>query len=178
MAGTKKAPPKKKAGKKEKEGKILRREGDPQRLRRLLTEKEKLQRLDVFQRAAYEAQELMVQKKNAVTKMDDEIKRKQAVANEAMAEIRFGTFEDVKVEERLNFKTGLIRVYRKDTGEFISERKMNESDRQERLPIDDPGRRDEEKKAEPEAKGTEEAPKVGPGTPFALEELSGEEEEK
>ena len=75
------------------------------------------------------------------TSMKTELKARMTALEAKSAELstkitRQEELRDVKVEPRLDFKAGIYREVRTDTGEVIRERPITDDERQEELEID------------------------------------------
>lgn len=71
--------------------------------------------------------------KAAIESIESELRR---VSNEVRTK---ATYQDVQCERRYVYEKSKVQEWRLDTGEMISERDMNETEKQRDLPFDDGG---------------------------------------
>lgn len=71
--------------------------------------------------------------KAVIESIESELRR---VSNEVRTK---ATYQDVQCERRYVYDEGKVQEWRLDTGEMISERDMNETEKQRDLPFDDKG---------------------------------------
>lgn len=137
--------PRKKSEKKTTEGKSssappMKVEPYTTHLKVLLTKEEIADRAD-------QAAGLLEDRDNKEREQKDHAKAEKAVIDSIETELRRvsgevrtkATWRDVQCERRFVYDKGKVQEYRLDTGEMISERDMNEAEKQRDLPFDDDG---------------------------------------
>ncbi len=99
------------------------------------------------------------EKKAAASVFDVQIKAKNGHVSQLREALREGVIRDIECEIVYNYTESKVTRKRRDTGEILGERNMNDMDRQGHLPLSG-----EEKKKDDKKEGTEAAPEAAEAT--------------